>query len=107
MRFLISVIDDRSNSGTEAEMKDVDAFNDQLEANGNWIFACGLADPKTAMVIDNRNDANQLLAGPLFDVAEQFSGFWVIQADDLETARALAVQGSKACNRKVELRSLL
>ena len=107
MRFLISVIDDRSNSGTEAEMKDVDAFNDQLEANGNWIFACGLADPKTAMVIDNRNDANQILAGPLFDVAEQFSGFWVIQADDLETARALAVQGSKACNRKVELRSLL
>jgi len=107
VRFLISVIDDRSNSGTEAEMKDVDAFNDQLEANGNWIFACGLADPKTAMVIDNRNDANQLLAGPLFDVAEQFSGFWVIQADDLETARALAVQGSKACNRKVELRSLL
>jgi hypothetical protein len=88
-------------------MKDVDAFNDQLEANGNWIFACGLADPKTAMVIDNRNYANQILAGPLFDVAEQFSGFWVIQADDLETARALAVQGSKACNRKVELRSLL
>lgn len=107
MRFLISVIDDRSNSGTEAEMKAVDAFNDQLEANGHWIFACGLADPKTAMVIDNRNDANQLMSGPLFDVAEQFSGFWVIQADDFETARVLALQGSKACNRKVELRSLL
>jgi hypothetical protein len=107
MRFLISVIDDQSNSGTEAEMKAVDSFNDELEAKGHWIFACGLADPKTATVFDNRNDASLVYKGPLFKMSEQFSGFWVIKADDEETARALAIEGSKACNRKVELRSLL
>lgn len=107
MRFLISVIDDRSNSGTEAEMNAVDAFNDKLEANGHWVFACGLADPKTANVFDNRNDAGLVHTGPLFKVQEQFSGFWVIEANDEATARTLAHGGSKACNRKVELRPLL
>jgi len=107
MRFLISVIDDKSNSGTEDEMRAVDAFNDKLEANGHWVFACGLADPKTANVFDNRNDAGLVQTGPLFKVQEQFSGFWVIKADDDETARALAIEGSKACGRKVELRPLL
>jgi hypothetical protein len=107
MRFLISVIDDLSNSGTEAEMTAIDAFNDKLEANGHWVFACGLADPKTANVFDNRNDAGLVHTGPLFKVQEQFSGFWVIEANDEATARTLAHGGSKACNRKVELRPLL
>ena len=107
MRFLISVIDEQSNSGTEAEMHAVDEFNDKLEANGHWVFACGLADPQTANVFDNRNDAGLVHEGPLFQVAEQFSGFWVIKADDEPTARALAIEGSKACGRKVELRPLL
>jgi hypothetical protein len=107
MRFLISVIDNKSNSGTEKEMRAVNEFNDKLEANGHWVFACGLADPKTATVFDNRNDAGLVHEGPLFEVPEQFSGFWVIKADDESTARALAIEGSKACNRKVELRPLL
>jgi hypothetical protein len=107
MRFLISVIDEHSNSGTETEMHAVNEFNEKLEAQGHWVFACGLADPKTASVFDNRNDAGLVHEGPLFQVAEQISGFWVIKADDEQTARALAAEGSKACNRKVELRPLL
>ena len=43
----------------------------------------------------------------LISVRENFSGFWLIEANDLESARTLAFQGSKACNRKVELRPLL
>jgi hypothetical protein len=107
MRFLISVIDDLSNSGTEAEMTAVDAFNDTLRANGHWIFACGLADPTNAVVIDNRQGASLITETPLFAAKEQFSGFWIIEANDEATARALAHGGSKACNRKVELRPLL
>jgi hypothetical protein len=107
MRFQISVIDDLSESGTPAEMIAIDAFNDGLRANGQWIFACGMADPKTASVFDNRDDAGIVVEGPLFPNAEQFSGFWLVEVDSVETARALAAAGSKACNRKVELRPLL
>jgi len=106
-KFIIFVIDDLSGSGTPAEMVAIDAFNDQLRANNQWIFAGGLAAPSRSTVIDNRGSANIETGQPLFLNPEHFSGFWVIQVPDLETARNLAFEGSKACNRKVELRPLL
>jgi hypothetical protein len=106
MRFLISVIDDLSNSGTPAEMEAINAFNDGLRDNGHWIFAWGLQAPETATVIDNRNGAKTETGKPLFDAKENFSGLWLIDADDAETAKKLAYEASKACNRKVELRPL-
>jgi hypothetical protein len=106
MKFLISVIDDLSNSGTPAEMEAINAFNDGLRENGQWIFAWGLQAPETATVIDNRNGTNAETGKPLFDAKENFSGLWLIDAADAETAKKLAYDASKACNRKVELRPL-
>ena len=107
MRFLISVIDTESNSGTGNEMVAIDAFNDKLQAHGHWIFACGVAAPTTATTIDNRADAGITIAGPVNNNEEFQSGFWIIKADSRDQAEALAGEGSKACNRKVELRALL
>ena len=106
MKFVISVIDNLSNSGTPDEMKAIDAFNDKLRADGNWFFACGLEAPSTATVIDNRAGARLATGKPLFDAPENVSGFWIIEAADHETASRLAYEGSMACNRKVELRKL-
>ena len=107
MKFIINVIDDLSNSGTPAEMNEINKFNDQLRMNGQFIFAGGLAAPESADVIDNRNDANLSTGKPLFEANENFSGFWLIEAESIDVARKLAFAGSKACNRKVELRPLL
>jgi hypothetical protein len=38
---------------------------------------------------------------------EYLAGFWVIEAADLDAALKLAAEGSKACNRKVEVRPFL
>jgi hypothetical protein len=107
MKFIINVIDDLSNSGTPAEMNEINKFNDQLRVNGQFIFAGGLAAPENADVIDNRSDANLSTGKPLFEANENFSGFWLIEAENIDGARKLAFAGSKACNRKVELRPLL
>jgi len=107
MKFIINVIDDLSNSGTLAEMNEINKFNDQLRMGGQFIFAGGLAAPENADVIDNRNDANLSTGKPLFEANENFSGFWLIEAESIDVARELAFAGSKACNRKVELRPLL
>jgi hypothetical protein len=106
MKFLISVIDDLAISGTSTEMAAIDKFNDDLRANGQFIFAWGLEDPKTATVIDNRNDAGIETGKPLFDSIENISGFWLVEVSDKEIAQKLAFEASKACNRKVELRKL-
>ncbi len=107
MQFLITVIDTDTNTGTPDEMAAIDIFNDKLVAGGHWIFAGGLTAPAAATVIDNRGGKGLITTGPLIETAEYASGFWVISADDMDTARALAVEGSLACNRKVELRALL
>lgn len=106
MRFLIAVIDDQSNSANGDEIAAIDAFNDHLQANDNWIIACGIYEPEQAVVIDNRAGAGISSEGPLHNTSEYMSGFWLIKADSEEQARELAAQGSKACNRKVELRKL-
>jgi hypothetical protein len=112
MKFLISVIDTATNTGSGDEMAAIDEFNDLLVANGYWIFAGGLSAPHEAVRFDNRNGAGITSDGPLHEPRtnpdhEYVSGFWLIQAADIATARELANAGSRACNRKVELRPLL
>jgi hypothetical protein len=106
MRFLIAVIDNQSESATGDEIAAIDEFNDGLQANGQFILACGIHSPAEATVIDNRLGAGISTDGPLNNSNEYMSGFWLIKADSIEQAKELAAAGSKACNRKVELRQL-
>jgi hypothetical protein len=107
MRYIIFVIDDKSASGSPEEMVAIDAFNDKLEANGHFIFAAGIGQPKSAHIFDNRNGAGLVDAGSVFTAENNYTGFWLVKADSDEEARVLAAEGSKACNRKVELRPFL
>ncbi len=107
MQYLISVIDNDSGTATSAEMTAIDAFNDRLRAEGNWVFAGGLAAPDTATVIDHRGDRALITDGPFIESREYLAGFWIIQATDLDAAIALATEGSRCCNRKVEVRPFL
>lgn len=104
MKYLISVIHDKLELATPDEKEAIDAFNDRLRAEGHWVFAGGLAWPETATVIDNRSGEAIVTDGPFLESKEYLAGFWVIEAADLDVALALATDGSKACNRKVEVR---
>jgi hypothetical protein len=104
---MIFVIDDQSNSGTSEEMAAIDAFNEKLRSKSLLIQACGLSSYKTGNVIDNRGGVGSETGESLFNSPENYSGFWLIEAENPEIARTLAFEGSLACNRKVELRPLL
>jgi hypothetical protein len=107
MRFLIAVLDGGTATALPGEMKAIDAFNDKLRAHGHWILAAGLAAPSNATVIDNRGDAPRVTRGAFNDNSVYMSGFWIIDAPDAATAHALAAEGSKCCNRAVEVRQFL
>jgi hypothetical protein len=92
MRFVIFVIDSDTNTGGPGEMAAIDAFNDKLRANGHWVMAFGMQKPG----VDSIQSPDEF-----------YSGQWIIEAEDLATAHALAAEGSKACNRRVELRAFL
>ena len=107
MQYLVSVIHDSAELATPEEMAAIDVFNDRVIAEGHWVFAGGLGGPSTATVIDNRGQEALFTDGPFVESKEYLVGFWVFEAPDLDVALKLAADGSKACNRKVEVRPFL
>ena len=83
------------------------AFNDRLKAEGYWVFAGGLQAATTATVVDGQGETPVLTDGPFVESKEWLAGFWIMEAPDLDVALKLAADGSKACNRRVEVRPFL
>jgi hypothetical protein len=108
MQYLISVVDDPDSdpvddSVLDAEAAAIDAFNERLKAQGNWVFAGALGAPRTATAIDNRGDSAVIQDGPFVESKEFLGGFWIIEAADRDAALRIAREGSRACNRRVEM----
>lgn len=108
MRFMMSVVDVGTETASAAEVAAIDGFNARLQADGAWVLAGGLASPGSARVVDATGPGEALVTqGPFAETTEHVAGFWVVDAPDEEAALALAVGGSRACGRKVELRAFL
>jgi hypothetical protein len=107
MQYLVNVIDDRSESGTAEEAVAIDAFNEKLVAGGHWVFAAGLADPTVSTVVDSRGGEPIITDGPFVETKEWAVGLWIIEATDLDVALRLMAEGSRACNRRLEIRPIL
>ena len=109
-QYLISVLHDESTgpvAATAAEDAAIDVFNSKLRADGNWVFAGGLASPASATVVDARGGEPVFTDGPYLESKELVVGFWIIEAPHLDAALRMAAEGSRSCNRRVELRPFL
>ncbi len=104
MQYFLCVIAHGTEVATPGEEVAIDVFNDRLRTQGYWVYANGLADPSTATVIDGRGEEPVFTDGPFLESKEFLAGFWIIEAPNLDVALKLAAEGSKACNRKLELR---
>jgi hypothetical protein len=83
---------------------DVDVFNQEVRAAGQWVFGGGLHPASTATVVDATGSNTVTTDGPFIESKEHLGGFWVIKADDLDGALALAARASVACRGPVEVR---
>jgi len=104
MQYLFSVIYDGADLATPDEMTAIHAFNGRLKAEGHWVFAGGLG---SGTVIDNRGEEPMFTDGPFLESKEHLAGLWIIEAADIDVALKLAVEASKHCNRKIEVRPFL
>lgn len=110
-QYMLSVIHDwDAASMTPEEMQqsyeDVDRFNNEVQAAGQWVFGTGLQHPGTAVVVDGVQGRNVVTDGPYLEAKEHLGGFWIVEAADLEEAKELARRASGACVRAVEVRPL-
>jgi len=108
MRFLINVIESiEKPAHSRQEIDAIDALNDEMVAAGQRVLAVGIASPDNSTLIDNRDGDIKYINESFIDSSEYVSGIWIIDVPTREIALELAARGSKACNRRVELRPLL
>lgn len=89
----------------EQMYKDVDAFNNEIQAAGQWVFGAGLHPADTATVVKVGDSGNVITTdGPFPEAKEQLGGFWVVNCANLDEALALAAKATVACQAPVEVR---
>ena len=93
-------------SGPDAQRQagQVNAFNDDLQRAGSWVFAAGLHAASSATVVRSAEGQVSVTDGPYAETKEQMGGFWVVEAPDLDVALELAGRAAAACERPVEVR---
>lgn len=101
-QYLLAVQMVDGESG-EHDRADVAALNEEMAAQGIWVFGGGLKPRSAASVV--RSDKDQLLVtdGPFAESKEYMAGFWVITVPDLATAQSWAAKATQACNRPIEV----
>ncbi len=93
-----------SEEAMQAAFQAVDAFNTKITEQGSWVFGGGLEPAHTATVVDATKGDTLTTDGPFAEAKEHIGGFWVVRADDLDAALALAAEASVACAQPVEVR---
>jgi len=82
----------------------VDAFNNDLQQAGAWVFAAGLQPASSATVVRSSGGEVSMTDGPYAETKEQMGGFWVIEAADLDGALEWAKKAAASCEGPVEVR---
>jgi hypothetical protein len=96
---------------TDEEMqqswKEIQTLNEELKSAGAWVFSARLHEPDTATVV--RMSAGEVLTtdGPFAESKEHLGGFYLIEAEDLDTALAWASKAAAAVKRPIEVRPLV
>lgn len=110
-QYLLSVhhsADDAPDTRTMEELQPVfdavERFNQDLQAQGAWVFAGGLLPRESATTVDATGTETIVTDGPFAESKEWLGGFWIIDVADLDAALAWATKGSKACEGRVEVR---
>lgn len=111
MKYMLAIYEDETvyDDGTGAAMAAIVerhmAFGAQHGAA--ILNGAGLQPVSTATTIRADNGAQTLHDGPFAETREQFGGFYVIEAADLDAAIAIAKQIPLASNGAVEVRPLM
>lgn len=95
---------------TEAQMKHSMAQIDTLEAEmtsaGALVLSARLTEPDTATVVRISDGAVLITDGPYVESKEHLGGFYLIEADDLDTALSWASKTTAIIGMPIEVRAL-
>jgi hypothetical protein len=88
----------------EQVMSELDALNEEMRAEGAWVFTGGLHPASTATVVRAKGDEVLMTDGPYTEGKEHVGGLWIITAPDLDAALAWARRAAEATTLPIEVR---
>ena len=112
MRYLCLIYPDlerlrtQSQVDIEACMEEQLAYFARLESQGHGIAAHSLQPQETATCLRVRDGKLSMTDGPFAETSEQFAGFFLIEAKDLDEALRIASQIPLARFGDIEVRPL-
>jgi hypothetical protein len=83
------------------------ALEDELRAAGKFRGGGGLALTGSATTVRFRDGKPTLMDGPFAETKEQFGGFYLVEAENLDQALAWARRIPGVENRAIEVRAIL
>lgn len=84
--------------------RQAEAYDAHLIATGHYVTALALAPPRDAVLLRSRNGAVSSTDGPYAETKEHLGGLVIIEAADLDEARALVEADPMAKYATIEIR---
>jgi hypothetical protein len=109
MKFLClicaeKVMEQMTEADAAQHYQEYAAFTDDIKRSGHFVSANRLLPPATATTIRVRNGKVSTTDGPFAETKEQFGGYYVIEARDLNEAIQVAARIPGASRGCVEVR---
>src|SRR5438105_835992 len=90
----------------ERHFREYTEFTEAIKASDHYLDANRLEPPKTAVTVRVRNGKVSTTDGPFAETKEQLGGYYLIEADDMDEAIAIAARIPGARRGCVELRPI-
>ena len=84
--------------------RQAEAYDAALSAAGKYVTALALGPPDAAVVVRNRNGVVSSTDGPFSETKEHIGGLVIIEAADIDEARALVEADPMARYATIEIR---
>jgi hypothetical protein len=92
---------------TEATVRAINDLNEELEAAGARLMACGLSPASQAKSLRGQPNGEPLITdGPYLEAKEHIGGFWILEAADMDEALAWARKAAFDPRSRGELREI-
>lgn len=110
MKYILLIYSDE-NAWTQSERQQCYAeslqITQELQANGQYLGASPLHSIATATSIRVRDGKKLVTDGPFAETREQLGGYFLIDAQDLDEAIAIAARIPSASKGTVEIRPIV
>lgn len=82
----------------------VEQLESEMRAAGALVFSGRLHDPSQARVVNAAQDRVVTTDGPFAEAKEAIGGFYIVEADDLDSALEWAAKTSACISMPIEVR---